>query len=55
MAIVRFSRHAMAKLVPDLSQMNTRKANTAIPAADGTHPKELSQGVRPNNNVAKAW
>jgi hypothetical protein len=44
----------MANLVPDLFQMNTRKANTAIPAADGTHPKELSQGVRPNNNAAKA-
>ena len=40
--------------VLDLSQMNTRKANTAIPTADGTHPKALFQGVRPNNNVAKA-
>jgi hypothetical protein len=53
-AIVGFSRHYIEKLVPDLYQMNTRKANTAIPAADGTHPKELLQGVRPNNDAAKA-
>jgi hypothetical protein len=52
-AIVGFSRHYMEKLGPDLSEMNTRKANTAIPAADVTHPKELLQGVRPNNDVAK--
>jgi hypothetical protein len=35
--------------------MNTRKANTSIPAADGTQPKELVQGDRPDKDVAKAF
>src|SRR5262249_2225053 len=39
--------HYTEKLVPNLSQMNTREATTATPTADVTHPTERLQGVRP--------
>jgi hypothetical protein len=49
----RAQLHDTEKRVPDLYRMNTRGATTASPAADVTHAKELLQGVRPNNDVAK--
>src|SRR5262249_42418426 len=46
-ASCRRQLHYTEKLVPNLSQTNSREATPATPTADVTHPTERLQGVRP--------